>query len=337
MTARNSIIPVFVPHLGCPNDCVFCNQRRISGHTEPATAQTVKAAIENAAALSPKGTKRQLAFYGGSFTAIPVAEQTALFEAAKPYLEDGTISSIRLSTRPDAIDAETLARLKKYSVQTVELGAQSLCDKVLWLSNRGHTAKEVEDAAKMVKQAGFELILQMMTGLPGDTDESCIETAKKIISLHPDGVRIYPTVIVRDTELYDMWKAGTYSEHTVSDAVRVCTKITKLFDEANIPIIRMGLNPTEDLSSGDAVGGAYHPALGELVRSRMMLDKSVQLLDGIEPGGSVVLGVNKSDVSKMIGQHRCNVAELTAQFKLRSLKITPTDINSGEIQLLSLD
>ena len=278
-----------------------------------------------------------MAFYGGSFTAIPVAEQTALFEAAKPYLEDGTISSIRLSTRPDAIDAETLARLKKYSVQTVELGAQSLCDKVLWLSNRGHTAKEVEDAAKMVKQAGFELILQMMTGLPGDTDESCIETAKKIISLHPDGVRIYPTVIVRDTELYDMWKSGTYSEHTVSDAVRVCTKITKLFDEANIPIIRMGLNPTEDLSGGDAVGGAYHPALGELVRSRMMLDKSVQLLDGIEPGGSVVLGVNKSDVSKMIGQHRCNVAELTAQFKLRSLKITPTDINSGEIQLLSLD
>lgn len=337
MTARNSIIPVFVPHLGCPNDCVFCNQRRISGHTEPATAQTVKAAIENAAALSPKGTKRQLAFYGGSFTAIPVAEQTALFEAAKPYLEDGTISSIRLSTRPDAIDAETLARLKKYSVQTVELGAQSLCDKVLWLSNRGHTAKEVEDAAKMVKQAGFELILQMMTGLPGDTDESCIETAKKIISLRPDGVRIYPTVIVRDTELYDMWKAGTYSEHTVSDAVRVCTKITKLFDEANIPIIRMGLNPTEVLSGGDAVGGAYHPALGELVRSRMMLDKAAQLLDGIEPGKSVVLGVNKSDVSKMVGQHRCNVTELTAQFELESLKITPTDINSGEIQLLSLD
>ena len=337
MTARNSIIPVFVPHLGCPNDCVFCNQRRISGHTEPATVQTVKTAIENAAALSPKGTKRQLAFYGGSFTAIPVAKQTALFEAAKPYLDDGTISSIRLSTRPDAVDTETLARLKKYSVQTVELGAQSLCDKVLWLSNRGHTAKEVEDAAKMVKQAGFELILQMMTGLPGDTDESCIETAKKIIALHPDGVRIYPTVIVRDTELYDMWKAGTYKEHTVSDAVRVCAKITKFFDEAGIPIIRMGLNPTEDLSGGDAVGGAYHPALGELVRSRMMLDKAVQLLDGIEPDKRVTLGVNKSDVSKMIGQHRCNVEALTAQFKLKSLKITQTDINSGEIKLLSLD
>lgn len=278
-----------------------------------------------------------MAFYGGSFTAIPVAEQTALFEAAKPYLDDGTISSIRLSTRPDAIDAETLARLKKYSVQTVELGAQSLCDKVLWLSNRGHTAKEVEDAAIMVKQAGFELILQMMTGLPGDTDESCVETAKKIIALRPDGVRIYPTVIVRDTELYDMWKAGTYKEHTVSDAVRVCAKITKLFDEAGIPIIRMGLNPTEDLSGGDAVGGAYHPALGELVRSRMMLDKAVKLLDGVESDKRVVLGVNKSDVSKMIGQHRCNAEALKSQFKLKSIKIMQTDINSGEIKLLSLD
>lgn len=337
MTARNSIIPVFVPHLGCPNDCVFCNQRRISGEKEAATAETVKNAIEKAAALTPSGTKRQLAFYGGSFTAIPVAEQTALFEAAKPYLDDGTISSIRLSTRPDAIDAETLARLKKYSVQTVELGAQSLCDKVLWLSNRGHTAKEVEDAAIMVKQAGFELILQMMTGLPGDTDESCVETAKKIIALRPDGVRIYPTVIVRDTELYDMWKAGTYKEHTVSDAVRVCAKITKLFDEAGIPIIRMGLNPTEDLSGGDAVGGAYHPALGELVRSRMMLDKAVKLLDGVEPDKRVVLGVNKSDVSKMIGQHRCNAEALKSQFKLKSIKIMQTDINSGEIKLLSLD
>ena len=278
-----------------------------------------------------------MAFYGGSFTAIPVAEQTALFEAAKPYLDDGTISSIRLSTRPDAIDAETLARLKKYSVQTVELGAQSLCDKVLWLSNRGHTAKEVEDAAIMVKQAGFELILQMMTGLPGDTDESCVETAKKIIALRPDGVRIYPTVIVRDTELYDMWKAGTYKEHTVSDAVRVCAKITKLFDEAGIPIIRMGLNPTEDLSGGDAVGGAYHPALGELVRSRMMLDKAVKLLDGVEPDKRIVLGVNKSDVSKMIGQHRCNAEALKSQFKLKSIKIMQADINSGEIKLLSLD
>ena len=337
MTARNSIIPVFVPHLGCPNDCVFCNQRRISGHIEPATAQTVKNAIEEAAALTPSGTKRQLAFYGGSFTAIPEARQVELFEAAQPYIEDGTISSIRLSTRPDAIDASVLKRLKKYGVAVVELGAQSMCDRVLELSGRGHDSAAVENASRLIKAAGFDLVLQMMTGLPGDTDESCIDTAKKIIALEPDGVRIYPTVIVRDTVLCDMWHAGTYKEHTVEDAVRICAKIVPLFNAAGIPIIRMGLNPTEDLSGGDALGGAYHPALGELVLSRIMHEKARTLLFGTKPGSRVVLGVNRSDVSKMVGQHRCNVKALTSEFSLSELKIHEASVKSGEISIVSLD
>lgn len=337
MTARNSIIPVFVPHLGCPNDCVFCNQRRISGHIEPATAQTVKNAIEEAAALTPSGTKRQLAFYGGSFTAIPEARQIELFEAAQPYLADGTISSIRLSTRPDAIDGTVLKRLKKYGVTVIELGAQSMCDRVLELSGRGHDSAAVADASRLIKDAGFDLILQMMTGLPGDTDESCIETAKKIIALSPNGVRIYPTVIVRDTVLCDMWRAGTYKEHTVEDAVRVCSKIVPLFNEAGIPIIRMGLNPTEDLSGGDALAGAYHPALGELVHSRIMLQKARRLLAGVKPGSRVVLGVNRSDVSKMTGQHRCNVDALVSELLLRELKIHEASVKSGEISIVSLD
>ena len=337
MTARNSIIPVFVPHLGCPNDCVFCNQRRISGHIEPATAQTVKNAIEEAAALTPQGTKRQLAFYGGSFTAIPESRQIELFEAAQPYLEAGVISSIRLSTRPDAIDAAVLKRLKCYGVAVVELGAQSMCDRVLELSGRGHDSAAVENASRLIKAAGFRLILQMMTGLPGDTDESCIETVKRIIALGPDGVRIYPTVIVRDTVLCDMWRAGTYKEHSVEDAVRVCAKIAPLFDAAGIPIIRMGLNPTEDLSGGDALGGAYHPALGELVRSRIMLQKARDLLSGTAPGSRVTLGVNRSDVSKAVGQHRCNIKTLTEEFSLRELKIHEASVKSGEISIISLD
>ncbi len=337
MTARNSIIPVFVPHLGCPNDCVFCNQRRISGHIEPATAQTVKNAIEEAAALTPKGTKRQLAFYGGSFTAIPEARQIELFEAAQPYLEDGTISSIRLSTRPDAIDAAVLKRLKKYGVEVVELGAQSMCDRVLSLSGRGHDSRAVEDASRLIKAAGFKLILQMMTGLPGDDDESCAESAERIIALEPDGVRIYPTVIVRDTVLCDMWRAGTYKEHTVEDAVRVCARIAPLFDAAGIPIIRMGLNPTEDLSGGDALGGAYHPALGELVRSRIMLQRARTLLAGTERDSRVTLEVNRADVSKMTGQHRCNVKALMQEFSLRELKIREANVKSGEIRIVRLD
>lgn len=336
MTPRNSIIPVFVPHLGCPNDCVFCNQRRISGEKEAATALTVKTAIENAAALTPVGTKRQLAFYGGSFTAIPTAQQEELLSAAAPYLENGTISSIRLSTRPDAIDEGVLRRLAHYGVSTVELGAQSMCDEVLLLSGRGHTAKAVEDASKLIKEKGFELVLQMMTGLPGDDKARSIETARRMIALHPDAVRIYPTVIVKDTALFDLWQTGHYAEHTVEDAVSVCAEIVPMFESAGIKIIRLGLNPTEELSDGAAVGGAYHPALGELVYSRIMRNKAETLLKDLK-GKSVTLGVNRSDVSKAVGQHRCNIAALTSKFELKSLKIKPCDTDKGDIVILDVE
>lgn len=337
MIPKESIIPVFVPHLGCPHLCVFCNQNRISGAPEPATPETVKTAIETAAALTPGETKRQLAFYGGSFTAIPAVEQEALLDAARPYLESGVITSIRLSTRPDAIDSETLCRLRRCGVETVELGAQSLDDGVLRLSGRGHTAADVKNASRMVKDAGFRLILQMMTGLPGDTDEKDIATAKGIIALAPDGVRIYPTVIVKDTALYELWLAGKYGEHTVEDAVRVCAKLVPLFDAAGIPIIRLGLNPTDELSGGDAVGGAYHPALGELVRSRVMLNKAGALLADVTPGAAVTLGVNKSDVSKMTGQHRENIGALKSEFSLADVRVKPADIKKDEIILLAVE
>lgn len=337
MSARESIIPVFVPHLGCPNDCVFCNQRRISGAQQPATAQTVKEAVKQAAALPQSGAKRQLAFYGGSFTAIPSCQQEALLGAAKEYLDRGEIDAIRLSTRPDAIDGAVLARLKRYGVETIELGAQSLCDEILLLSGRGHTAADVVNASEQIKAAGFRLILQMMTGLPGDSVERTVYTAKKIIALHPDGVRIYPTVIVRDTALYDLWQAGEYKEHTVADAVEYCAAIVPLFEAAGIPIIRLGLNPTDELSGGAAAGGAYHPALGELVKSRLMLYKMRGTLNGIPAGSRVTLGVNKSRVSQAVGQHRENISRLTAEFGLKELKIRGIDAEKDEISIDSIE
>ena len=337
MSARESIIPVFVPHLGCPNDCVFCNQRRISGAQEPAGVENVKNAIESAAALPRNGAKRQLAFYGGSFTAIPSCQQDALLGAAKEYLDRGEIDAIRLSTRPDAIDGAVLARLKRYGVETIELGAQSLCDEILRLSGRGHTAADVVNASEQIKAAGFRLILQMMTGLPGDSVERTVYTAKKIIALHPDGVRIYPTVIVRDTALYDLWQAGEYKEHTVADAVEYCAAIVPLFEAAGIPIIRLGLNPTDELSGGAAAGGAYHPALGELVKSRLMLYKMRGALNGIPAGSRVTLGVNKSRVSQAVGQHRENVSRLTAEFGLKELKIRGIDAEKDEISIDSIE
>lgn len=337
MSARAYILPVFVPHRGCPHTCVFCNQRRISGAAMPATAEDVKKAIREAAAFLPKGGKRQLAFYGGSFTAIPIPEQEALLGAAKEAMDRGEIDSIRLSTRPDAIDETVLSRLKAYGAETIELGAQSMDDRVLRLTERGHTARDVERASKLVKDAGFQLILQMMTGLPGSSDESDIETARRLIALGPDGVRVYPTVIVRDTALCDMWQAGEYREHTVEDAVRVCAKIVPLFEAANIPIIRLGLNPTEELSGGAAVGGAYHPALGELVKSRILLEKARALLSGVEPGSRVTLTVGRGKASQMAGQHRENIRRLTEEYALTDLKIREKSETDTEIVLLSIE
>lgn len=333
MSARESIIPVFVPHLGCPNDCVFCNQRRISGSLEPAAARDVDIAIEKAAALLTAGTKRQLAFYGGSFTAIPEKEQLALLEAAKRHLDRGAIDSVRLSTRPDAVDGAALKRLRAFGVETIELGAQSMDDEVLRLSGRGHTAEDVEIASRLIKAGGFRLILQMMTGLPGDSAEKCEATARRIIALEPDGVRIYPTVIVRDTALYELWKAGLYAEHTVEDAVSCCARILPLFDAAGIPVIRLGLNPTDDLSGGDAAGGAYHPALGELVKSRVMLEKALPLFAAVPPGSHVILEVHPSRVSQMTGQKRANIKLLTERFSLASLKVKAGGCRDGEIHL----
>lgn len=334
MSAKQSIIPVFVPHWGCRAECVFCNQRRITGRGTPVSPADVVQAIEQGAASTSQEVQRQLAFYGGSFTAIPAAQQEALLAAARPYLDRGVLSSIRLSTRPDAIDDRVLARLKDYGVRTIELGAQSMDERVLELSGRGHTAKDVETAAERIRRAGFELILQMMTGLPGDSGKESLDTARALAALHPDGVRIYPTVVVRDTPLYDLWQQGRYREHTVEDAVELCAQILPIFDRAGIPVIRLGLNPTEELSGGGAVAGAYHPALGELVRSRMMLHQARELLRDVSPGSDVILQVPRGKLSQMVGQHRCNYVALVSEFGLHSLKIQENLPKNQEMPLI---
>ena len=337
MSARASIIPVFVPHWGCPHACVFCNQRSITGQRKPASAADVQQASKSAAAFLPKGEKRQLAFYGGSFTAIPAEEQEALLGAAQPYLKSGLLSSIRLSTRPDAIDPETLARLKRCGVETVELGAQSMDEEVLRLAGRGHRAEDVERASRMIREAGLSLVLQMMTGLPGDTPEKDLETAKRIIALEPDGVRIYPTVIVRGTALYELWRAGQYREHTVEDAVAVCARLLPLFETARIEVLRVGLNPTEELSGGEAAAGAYHPALGELVRSRIYRNRAEELLAGIAPGSRVTLTVGRGKTSQMTGQHRQNLDWLRERFDLAEIRVRENPAPEGETVMVSVE
>ncbi len=325
MSARESIIPVFVPHVGCPNNCVFCNQRKISGQLKPASPETVIKAVENAKGILPAGEDIQLAFYGGSFTAIPSEEQKALLSTAYRYIEEGFLSSIRLSTRPDAIDREILERLRSYGVKTIELGAQSLDREVLHRSGRGHTAEDVFNAAELVKEYGFRLIIQLMTGLPGDTPDKDMETALEVCRIAPYGVRIYPTVIIRDTALYELWKAGKYKEHTVDDAVEACSRMVPLFEENGIEIIRIGLNPTDDLSSGEAAGGAYHPALGEMVRSRIMYYHIHDLLQGVKPGSRAIITGPGAKLSQMIGQHRVNIDRLKKEYSLSEIKMKPSE------------
>ena len=330
MSPRRRILPIFVPHAGCPNDCVFCNQKRISGSLFPASAQTVREALSSL----PRDMRCELAFYGGSFTAVEPARQEELLGAAQEYRERGTVGSIRVSTRPDAVDEAALARLIRFGVTTVELGAQSMSDRVLRLSGRGHTSADTVRAAGLVKNAGLRLILQMMTGLPGSDAASDIDTARALIGLNPDGVRIYPTVVIRGTALEEMWRSGRYHEHTVEDAVELCSRILPMFEAASVPVIRLGLNPTEELSGGAAAAGAYHPALGELVRSRVLRGRAEELLEGSRPEGRVTLLVSERDLSAMIGQHRENLMWLRERFPGTDLRIRSGNVPDGEIEAL---
>ena len=327
MSPRRRILPIFVPHAGCPNNCVFCDQKRISGSLFPVSPEDVTRALD---ALAP-GSGYELAFYGGSFTAIPVPEQEALLAAAGPAFRDGRISSVRISTRPDAVDEERLSLLKRYGVETVELGAQSMDGRVLSLSGRGHTPEDTVRAAGLVRAGGLRLILQMMTGLPGSGDASDIATAESVAALGPDGVRIYPTVILRGTALEELWRRGLYAEHTVEDAVRVCARILPVFSCAGIPVIRLGLNPSQELSGGAAVGGAYHPALGELAISRVLRNTAETLFSEKDRGADAVLGVSERRASAMIGQHRSNILWLTDRFSLSSLHVVPADVGDWEV------
>lgn len=336
MSAKRRIIPVFVPHLGCPNDCVFCNQRRISGAAEPANAETVRNAIVSAGVESGDCTQWELAFYGGSFTAIDDNVRSELLSAAEDFVKRG--GTLRLSTRPDCIDENVLSQLKAAGVKTIELGCQSMDSEVLLKSGRGHTAEDSVKAAELVKSFGFALILQMMTGLPGDSFEKSLSTAKKLAALKPDGVRIYPTVIIRDTPLCDLWKCGKYSEHTVDEAAEWCSEIIPVFESANIPVIRLGLNPTDDLSGGDALAGAYHPAFGELVYSRVFLKKARTLLKGVNGVKCVQIGVNTADVSKMSGHKKQNINALKDEFGIKDIRINGiSELAKNEVVLIFVE
>ncbi len=303
---KHSNIALFVAHVGCPNMCSFCNQHIISGEEKTATPDDIREAVRVALEYGCKGG--QLAFFGGSFTAIDRAYMVELLSAAKPFVDDGSISGIRISTRPDAIDDEVLCILSHYGVEAIELGAQSMDDDVLLANRRGHTSEDVRYAAKLIRAHGFELGLQMMTGLYKDTDEGAIDTAEELAKLKPDTMRIYPTVILEGTELADLYRAGKYVPQTLDEAVSLCAKLLLFFEEQGIRVIRTGLHSGGNVEDG-YIAGAYHPAFRELCESEIYLSR-VKEVFASKPRGRYKIFVSSKEISKMTGQKRKNVIKL---------------------------
>lgn len=308
-------ISIFVPHNGCPQNCSFCNQKTITGKAKQPTSADVKNAIE--IALNRKGYTYEIAFFGGSFTAIDREYMLSLLETASEYVDGERITGIRISTRPDFIDAEILEILKVHKVSSIELGAQSMDDEVLKANLRGHTSEDVEKASTLIKEYGFELGLQMMTGLYLDTDEKAIETARKIVALQPATVRIYPTVVLKGTMLADLYDKEIYKPQNVDDAANLCTKLVPMFEKADIKVIRLGLHSSEDIKR-NMVAGAFHDSFGEIVKSRYMLNRILKY-----PPASYEIMVNSKTVSQLKGQQKRNIYFLMEQGY--NIKVTVND------------
>jgi len=285
--------------------CSFCNQRHIAGSFSAPDKQTIEAAVKTAVSSKNFDSKTtEIAFFGGSFTAIDREYMVKLLSFAYPFVQNGTVKGIRISTRPDAIDTDVLNVLKKYGVTAIELGAQSMQDDVLVKNNRGHTVDDVINASTLIKKMGFELGLQMMTGLYGSSNQLDIETAKKIIELTPDTVRIYPTIVLENTDLGELYKKGEYLPQTLDDAVSLTVELLNLFRKSNIKVIRTGLHTIDE---DKYLAGPWHPAFSELCFSKIYFEKMIKEL---KISGEYTVFVNPKEISKAIGQKRENIQKI---------------------------
>lgn len=302
LSKNHYIIPIFVPHKGCPHDCVFCNQKRITGTARDITYEDVVRTIEEYLKTIPgENSYIEVSFFGGSFTGIPMDYQNELLMAAKEAYDMGKINAIRLSTRPDYINEFILDNLVNYKVGVIELGVQSMDEEVLRLSERGHSREDVISASRLIKKYNIRLGLQMMLGLPGDSEEKDLRTAEEIIKLEPDFVRIYPALVIKDTYMEYMYKRGLYKPLSLDEAVDISKKLYIEFSSCNIQIIRIGLQPTEDINIGrDVISGPFHPAFRELVESTIINDMAGFIIDKYFPDSiELTIYINPGDISKL--------------------------------------
>ncbi len=312
---RNTrIAPVFIPMLGCKHQCVFCNQHVVTGLHEKSRIADIASQLEiGMSSVTKDDPCHEIAFYGGSFTCLSTEVQQEILSLARPYIDGKLAFGIRISTRPDYISKDILSMLKEFNVTTIELGIQSTDDDVLYASGRGHTAADIFSAASLIKESGFSLGLQMMTGLPEDTFDKSVKTALDMISLKPDLVRIYPTLVLKGSPLEGLLDKGRYVPLTIEEAVERVSVLKMLFENNDIPVIRTGLQANEELDTGSGYReGPYHPAFGELVESRIYLKWFLYILDHKIPKAvrSISFDVHPADLSKAIGNKKTNIERL---------------------------
>lgn len=329
MSKEHYIIPIFVPHEGCPHNCVFCNQDRITGVKDRVDAEKVKNIIEEYyETIENKDAIIEVSFFGGTFTAIREEKQRELLKVAKAYKDRGIVKKIRMSTRPDYINDYILSYLKEYSVDIIELGIQSLDDEVLVAAGRGHTVLDAINASRLIKEYGITLGHQLMPGLPKSNPEKDIKSAMDSLKMEPDIVRIYPSLVIKDTPMEKMYLRGDYTPYTLEKAVEVSKEIYSIFNEAGVNVIRIGLQPTDTINTGkDIVDGPFHPAFRELVESNLIIDK---IRNEISKDEVCTILINNKDLSKLYANKKIYFNKLKDEGYNLKVKVED-NINRGTI------
>lgn len=331
MSKSYYIIPIFVPQEGCPHNCVFCNQDKITGVKDTVTADTVRNTIHDyLETIENKKATIEVSFFGGTFTGIREEKQRELLAVAKEFKDKKLIDKIRLSTRPDYISEYILTYLKEYGVNIIELGVQSLNEDVLKKAGRGHSVEDVIKASKLIKKFGFTLGHQIMPGLPGDTFERDLKTTELSLEMNPDICRIYPSLVIKDTPMEYMYNRKDYIPYTLDEAVEISKAMYDMYMNAGVNVIRIGLQPTESINEGgDVVAGPFHPAFRELVEGSLLVDK---ILKAMDTNKDAVININPKDISKLYANKKIYFNKLLNDGKIISVKQSDK-IKRGYIKL----